>query len=275
MTTIRRVPLDFDWPLNQVWHGYVLPANLRLPNCPDCTYGGWQPTGLSPAANVIAETFYALDVPEPVRSRIAWHDKITQAEVDMLLKKGRLPTWVVDPETGEGGWRNLPRTAADVNAAQHAPGFDDHDASNRWALVTYRCRRLRINMDCPTCDGKTHVGTAEQVAAKQAWKPFGPPTGEGWQVWEDVSEGSPISPVFDSAAALIDWLASAASAEFSHRYPLTREQAEALVGAGGSIGTVATIKTPVGTMVVDGDRAPYALHGARATGSDETMESSR
>jgi hypothetical protein len=32
------------------------------------------------------------------------------------------------------------------------------------------------------------------------------PTGEGWQVWETVSEGAPITPVFATDEELIDWL---------------------------------------------------------------------
>lgn len=268
MTKIRRVPLDFDWPLNQVWRGYVLPEVLRLPACPDCRYDGHRSTGLSAAAYAIEETFYAHSTPEPWRSHIAWHDKITQPEVDMLLRKGRLRTWGTDPDTGEDGWLALPRTAAEVNAEQHAPGLGGHDASNRWALVTYRCKRLRIDMDCPACGGTTHVGTPEQVAAKKAWKPSGPPKGRGWQVWEDISEGSPISPVFAIREDLVDWLTSPGSAEFYHRYPLTREQAEALVGAGGSVGSAVGIRTPYGGMVVDGDRAPYLLSGGTSVGSD-------
>ena len=35
-----------------------------------------------------------------------------------------------------------------------------------------------------------------------------PPTGEGWQMWEDTTEGSPISPVFATAEALAQWLAT-------------------------------------------------------------------
>lgn len=31
------------------------------------------------------------------------------------------------------------------------------------------------------------------------------PTGEGWQLWQTVSDG-PISPVFDTAEKLIDWM---------------------------------------------------------------------
>lgn len=37
-----------------------------------------------------------------------------------------------------------------------------------------------------------------------------PPEGEGWQLWETVSEGSPISPVFDSPESLARWMASPA-----------------------------------------------------------------
>lgn len=33
-----------------------------------------------------------------------------------------------------------------------------------------------------------------------------PPEGKGWQMWENVSEGSPISPVFKTAKALAKWL---------------------------------------------------------------------
>ncbi len=33
-----------------------------------------------------------------------------------------------------------------------------------------------------------------------------PPEGEGWQLWETVSEGSPVSPVFESAEQLADWM---------------------------------------------------------------------
>lgn len=34
-----------------------------------------------------------------------------------------------------------------------------------------------------------------------------PPTGEGYQCWETVTEGSPISPVFKTLVELCEWLA--------------------------------------------------------------------
>ena len=35
---------------------------------------------------------------------------------------------------------------------------------------------------------------------------YDPPTGDGWQVWEDTSEGSPISPVFVNRDDLQEWI---------------------------------------------------------------------
>lgn len=36
MREVRRVPLDFDWPVGEVWPGNVMPDDLALPLCPDC-----------------------------------------------------------------------------------------------------------------------------------------------------------------------------------------------------------------------------------------------
>lgn len=58
-----------------------------------------------------------------------------------------------------------------------------------------------------------------------------PPAGEGWQLWETVSEGSPISPVFATKDGLVDWLCSSAY-QFGISRPMQREQAERFVDAG-------------------------------------------
>ena len=39
-----------------------------------------------------------------------------------------------------------------------------------------------------------------------------PPAGDGWQLWETVSEGSPISPVFTTPEELARWMVSGRSA---------------------------------------------------------------
>lgn len=205
---VRRVPLDFSWPLNEVWGGYVMPEELSLPPCPDCRFGEDRSTGYSPEAYAVSSSFYRHQIGGPRADMLAWHDKLGQAEVDMLIENGRLrelrsrvPT---EDNPRDWEWVPVPRTAEEVNAA-NGPGRSmrgSHDGVNRMYLVAFRCERLGIRVECPTCDGKCEVGTDEQRAAHDAWEQTEPPTGDGWQLWETVSEGSPITPVFVSADAL-------------------------------------------------------------------------
>lgn len=42
----------------------------------------------------------------------------------------------------------------------------------------------------------------------------GPPQGDGWQMWETTTEGSPISPVFATPEELAQWLADTGASSF-------------------------------------------------------------
>jgi hypothetical protein len=191
---VRRVPLDFDWPLNKTWEGYLNP--FRFPECPAC-----RGHGLSPEAMAISDTFYPHQIGGPNAERLAWHDKIGQAEVDYLVAKGRLRMWNIDDRQ----WESVPRTAAEINAANRRPAMGSHDGINRSYLVEFRCKALGIEMTCPTCDGEGDIATEAQRAERDAWEPTQPPSGEGWQLWETTSEGSPQSPVFATPEELADW----------------------------------------------------------------------
>ena len=84
---------------------------------------------------------------------------------------------------------------------------------------------------CPTCDG--HASLEEYPGQRdeaEAWEPIEPPTGEGWQYWETVSEGAPISPVFATAEGLSRWLQT--DYHWGSSGPLTKEQADGMVSAG-------------------------------------------
>lgn len=91
---------------------------------------------------------------------------------------------------------------------------------------------------CPDADGSELPWSKEAMCAfhRAIWDaPFvalDPPTGEGWQLWETVSEGSPISPVFRDREGLIDWIASSMYDDSRVGPPLSREQAERFVDAG-------------------------------------------
>ena len=89
---LRRVPIDFNWPLRKTWAGYLNPYYVGSIDCPACT--------------------------------------------------------------GRGD-----------------------DAS----------------LACSRCDGNGEIPSTPEA---EAWRSTEPPTGDGYQIWETTSEGSPVTPVF-------------------------------------------------------------------------------
>jgi hypothetical protein len=188
---IKRVPMDFDAPVGEPWKGYHCPYVGM--ECGACTG-----TGLNPATKEIEESFYDLKGNGFRR----WCDTITQDEVEALLAADRLRHW-----DGKA-WVRIARTAEEVNAANVRGGWGDlhHDAINRWILVETRAKRLGVFGHCPSCNGHGDVYCDEKYRAlADAWERIEPPQGEGWQLWQTVSDG-PISPVFATPDELIDWM---------------------------------------------------------------------
>lgn len=242
---IKRVPLDFNWPLNEVWQGF-LREGREFPPCTDCQHGhietpldrlfgrrGPESTGLSREAFAIDSTFYAHQIGGPLADVLCWGDKLGQAEVDMLVAEKRLgmhrlwdrielpEPWEYDeghPIRFRFERNDKPAPAAEeVNAANRKGGlFHDyvHDAINRWLLVKHRCQLLGIDMECKACKGRCVIADDDEwdaeEAASEAWQPIEPPAGDGWQLWETVSEGSPVSPVFATADELASWMSDPA-----------------------------------------------------------------
>lgn len=248
---VRRVPEDFDWPLDEIWQGYLRPDELDEVKCPGCRNGyspraqhlydlwyGHVPfdpanTGSTPlrhdtpAVRAFAERniasapdFYGTGEIAIVREarRLAdlwngqWCHHLAQDDVDALVADGRLKdlthTW--SPETR---WQPkeppVVPTAAQVNEWS-LRGFG-RDSINAMVVVRARCEREGFDDTCPTCQG--HGSTEAypgQRAEAEAWEPTEPPTGDSWQLWETVSEGSPISPVFATADGLAGWMSDPA-----------------------------------------------------------------
>lgn len=233
---IKRVPVDFDWPLNKVWEGFQMPKEIYdWPACPDCTIDDREHgDGLTPEARAIDKTFYCNHLrDEFVRDMYRWNNKIGQAEVDNLLAEGRLRTWIPGENGERGTWESLPRTAVEVNASQY--GLDGHDAINSGILVRFRCEQLGIPYLCPTCEGHGNIATQEERDRADAWEQTEPPAGEGWQIWETVSEGSPISPVFPTAEALIEHLVTVGDGWGG---PISRSAATEFVNGPGWVPTM-------------------------------------
>ncbi|PRX91954.1 hypothetical protein CLV72_11227 [Allonocardiopsis opalescens] len=246
---VRRVPLDFDWPLGKVWEGFLLPERLREEPCPDCESGysphaehlfnlwwGHLPftpesngsTSLrsdTPAVRAVAErnvahapAYYGAGEDAIAREaqRLAnlwngmWCYHLNQDDVDALVAADRLWDLTRTCRPGEGWKKTDPPvvpTAEQVNEWS-LRGFG-HDAINSGVVISARCEREGVDATCATCKGHATIQSYPgQRADAEAWEPTEPPKGAGWQLWETVSEGSPVSPVAASADALAEWMSN-------------------------------------------------------------------
>ena len=247
---LKRVPLDFDWPHNQAWKGFLNPHGEHSQTCRHCRGSGeseeaakltarWygrapfkpEDRGSVPflptddvlrrlAARNLANAPEYYGSGEAALEREAarlcehfnrsWSHHLNDADVAALLEDGRLMdlthTW-----SREEGWQaKVPAyvpTPREVNTWSLC-GFG-HDSINCWAVTRAEAARLGIETACSHCRGEGSVWTSEEgKAAYEAWVREEPPTGEGYQVWETVSEGSPVSPVFETPEGLASWMAS-------------------------------------------------------------------
>ncbi|MER8004743.1 hypothetical protein [Streptomyces sp. NPDC094149] len=245
---VRRVPIDFDWPLNKVWQGFLSPDRFDEDKCPDCTSGyspraqnlydlwygkipfdptttgskPWQPD--TPAIRARAERNIA-DAPDFYGSgehaiareaqRLAdhfnsgWLHHLNQEDVNALLDAGRLRDfthrWSEETRKLEKIDPPAKPSAAEVN--EWSLSGLGHDGINAHIVIRARCAREGVDDTCATCDGHSTLEKYEgQRAEAEAWEQTDPPKGDGWQLWETVSEGSPVSPVFASADGLAEWM---------------------------------------------------------------------
>jgi len=138
-----------------------------------------------------------------------WSHHLNSDDVAALVEAERLldltHTW-----TREEGWQPkdppyIP-TPEEVNAWSMS-GLG-HDSINNWVVVEAECKRLNLNVTCLHCDGDGSIWESEEAKQMaEEWMPAGPPAGDGYQIWETVSEGSPISPVFTTPEELAQHMA--------------------------------------------------------------------
>jgi hypothetical protein len=267
---MKRVPLDFNWPLKKTWGGYLNPFSAQSTRCPDC-----DGTGSSPEAKRMSDEWYGYAPFDPVaygakpigvdhpaivaqatrnveqspgycgagdaairREAIRlhghwcgqWSHHLTQADVDALVADGRLQDFTRRPRTEEqarqlaeagGYWmrelNGYTPTADEVN--DWSMRGMAHRAINQHVCVKARMKREGLGDDtCARCGGDgTLWPTPEIEALHEAWERVEPPDGEGFQLWETTSEGSPSSPVFASMDALCAWCETNATTFGSHK----------------------------------------------------------
>lgn len=149
---IKRVPIDFDWPLGMVWKGYINPYDAQ--ECKVC-----KGSGHNPETKQISDDWYDF-----ANSGRRWDKSITQDEVNALVEHGRLwdftRTWI----PGEGWVDKDPPyipTADEVNRwSRHGTG---HDAINQWICVETRAKRLGVWGRCPVCNGEGEIWFNDKI----------------------------------------------------------------------------------------------------------------
>lgn len=181
---LMRVPLDFDAPLGKVWQGFVNPHYVE---CDDCN-GSGQTTAALRLGDIVA----------------------------LLMLSGE------DAQRGVChpyfDWFGMSQTSAQVPSvdmteltsglSERSPSEFGHDACDRWRAVRKIIEAAGLPEswgECQSCHG--HGIDAGHFEAYELWQETQPPEGEGFQIWETVSEGSPISPVFSTPEELARYMA--------------------------------------------------------------------
>lgn len=227
---IRRVPLDFAWPLNKRYEGFLNPHYKPCPGegvtCfSGCTAAGRWLDALCRFIAVLGEDAgcepYAAELrargrtwPHPYLQEFpqAPHYPMPRAVEKELQKieddKERMRAFYAHHVQNHP--QLLPFTP---DMVRFVMGLADGEECGLGGGASYKIRKSLLkaahirdeNWDiCKICGGDAMDPVAKE--AYESWEEVPPPEGPGWQLWETVSEGSPISPVFPDGAAFKAYL---------------------------------------------------------------------
>lgn len=177
----RRVPYDWNYPIDRAWIGYINPhQGIRCPCC-----GG---NGISPEAQKIFDSWKE------------WEYQLTEDEVEALYEHKLLQLFF-----------NGKPSAKEVNEYAKSNLYF-HTYQSQYICCKLRCEKSGIELKCPYCHGKGLIfGTKEQEKLYEEWEKTDPPLGDGYQLWQNTSEDSPISPIFKTIEDASKWCADNAT----------------------------------------------------------------
>lgn len=252
---LRRVPLDFDWPINKVWDGFLNPHYHPCPlDGTECFNGSTAASKWLEAVcrlmALIAQEAAEAPFADEMRSRgrvyphpwlIEWGQAPrTELPRDAMERLRDIPAWPDRLRATERALRDhppqlLPLTTElqqliELLAGEKVPGMGSSSFAYRlgnrfkiWAGVdadTWGC--------CPVCKGDGHDPAYQ--AAIDAWAETPPPKGDGFQLWTTTNEGAPISPVFPTLDELCGWCEDGATVFGSDK--VTKQRWREMLDAG-------------------------------------------
>jgi hypothetical protein len=249
---LKRVPLDFNQPIEKIWTGYINPHDVSS-KCSECENGD----GMSPFARQLQNAWYGYAAFNPVAHgsklfaydtpairdfakrnvgfykakgfteeqalvyegiRLAnmfnsqWMHHLNQMEVDALHDSGQLMSLTHEYILGKGWVEKIPPvpvpTAEEINilTITKLPFFSP-SLSIVMKHLMYRLGMPSDSSLCPHCKGEGYIWPSQDAKnTYDNWEKYEPPSGDGYQMWENTTEGSPISPVFATPEELAYWL---------------------------------------------------------------------
>lgn len=186
---VRRVPLDFAWPMNETWPGFLPPQCRACPSA--CVHGS---TIDGKWLEVISHLLMMCGEARRGRPMHPW--------------LAALPLAPYRPTTDRF-------TELTSRLAGRPPSIFGHDGIDRWRATAAILKAAGLPEDWGTCQTCSGSGIhPDDQAMVDAWESEPPPSGPGFQMWETTSEGSPISPVFATPELLASWLATNGASAF-------------------------------------------------------------
>lgn len=179
---LKRVPLDFEWPLGRPWEGYV---NPHYEVCAEC--GGH---GTTIACSRLYELINLL--------------KLSASNARSGRCHPYLSDWPFDATRGKVCGADMVDLVNGLTGEDRIM-FGDGSSFTIMEKIVAAAGLPEDWGTCTACGGEGIA--ADKFEAYEAWEPTEPPEGEGYQVWENVSEGSPISPVFATPEELARFMA--------------------------------------------------------------------
>lgn len=242
---LKRVPLDFNWPLNKIWGGYINPYSSKSVTCPECNssgqsleyealqdkwygYSTFKPEDRGsipflPTDTIIREcaernvnrdtSYYGTGETAIVReaNRLcnlfnkSWSHHLNDEDVAILIADNRLLELTHDWKDGK--WQ--PKEPQYIPTAKEVNEWSlqgmGHDSIDCWVVVEAECKKLGYETECSHCNGEGELWPSQEIKQlHDTWVEVEPPIGEGYQLWETTSEGSPVSPVFTAIEELCE-----------------------------------------------------------------------
>jgi hypothetical protein len=253
---VRRVALDFEWPINKTWHGFLNPhwgkhvdcvctqrgfggASYRASELQDLWYGHrafrpedngsvpFEPTHPYFQEDAIRKTVHSPEFYGTGEAAILyeatrmvqlynsqWKYHLNQSDIDIIVARYDFAFRDLTHEWVDGKWTEKNPNVELTKDVVQAYLLRDFGSNISWVLIKGICEREGVSALCHECGGEGyHWPSDEDKKAYEEWEGFGPPEGDGWQLWETVSEGSPQSPVFATPEELADWLGGPRSSQ--------------------------------------------------------------